>query len=124
MMTAGAILMEKHAACPQCFHLKDSSPTDWMAVTHNLSPHELEKELSAAGWIFFHMAIAIRTTAFGFNRAKMIHAALKRLVANVRLQGCNALKSTTWRPLVLGPAVCERIRPPAPYSKGRGVSGQ
>lgn len=93
-----AILMEKHAACPQCFHLKDSSPTDWMAVTHNLSPHELEKELSAAGWIFFHMAIAIRTTAFGFNRAKMIHAALKRLVANVRRQGCNALKSTTWRP--------------------------
>lgn len=98
MMTAGAILMEKHAACPQCFHLKDSSPTDWMAVTHNLSPHELEKELSAAGWMFFHMAIAIRTTAFGFNRAKMIHAALKRLVANVRRQGCNALKSTTWRP--------------------------
>jgi hypothetical protein len=92
MMTAGTILIEKHAACPQCFHLKDSSPTDWMAVTHNLSPHELEKELSAAGWTFFYMANAIRTTAFGFNRAKMIHVALKRLVANVRRQGCNCLE--------------------------------
>jgi len=29
-----------------------------MAVTHNLSPHELEKELSAAGWTFFYMANA------------------------------------------------------------------
>ena len=91
-MTAGTILIEKHAARPQCFHLKDSSPTDWMAFTHNLSPYELEKELSAAGWTFFYMANAIQTTAFGFNRAKMIHAALQRLVTNVREQRCNCLE--------------------------------
>ena len=92
MMTGGTILIEKHAACPQYFHLENSFPTDWMAVTHNLSPNELEKELSATGWTFFYMGNAIRTTAFGFNRAKMIHAALKRLVTNVRQQRCNCLE--------------------------------
>jgi len=91
-MTTGTILIEKHAACPQCFHLKDSFPSDWMAVTHNLSPHELEKELSAAGWTFFYMANGIRTTAFGFNRAKMIRAALRHLVRNVSQQRCNCLE--------------------------------
>jgi len=92
MMTAGTILIEKHAACPQCFDLKDSLPSDWMAVTHNLSPHEFEREVSAAGWTFFYMANAIRTTACGFDRAKMIRAALKRLIRNVRQQKCSCLE--------------------------------
>jgi hypothetical protein len=92
MMEDGTILIEKHAACPQCFHLKDSFLSDWMEVTHNLSPHEFEKQLSAAGWTFFYMVGVVRTTAFGFNRAKMIHAALKRLVTNVRQRRCNCLE--------------------------------
>jgi len=34
----------------------------------------------------------MRTKAFGFNRAKMIDAALKRLFTNVRQQRCNCLQ--------------------------------
>jgi hypothetical protein len=69
MMTAGSVLINKDAAHPLCFY--------------SLSPYELEKELSAAGWTFFYMANAIRTTACGFNRTRMIHAALQCLVTNV-----------------------------------------
>jgi len=93
MMTAGSILIEKHAPRPECFHLKDHSvPNDWMAIAHNLSSRELEKELSTAGWTFFFMANAIRTTVFGFNPAKMFGRALERLIGNVRQQRCNCLE--------------------------------
>ena len=82
---AGSILIERDALHPKCFRLADDSWTNgWMSATHSLTPRELEKELSVTGWIFFFMAGAIRTTAFGFNRGTMVHAALKRVIAEVR----------------------------------------
>ena len=93
MITSGTILIEKDALHPQCFQLEDdSSPNAWMTVKHNLNSHELEKELATAGWTFFYMAGSIRTTAFDFDRVKMINAALKRVISNVRQQRCNCLE--------------------------------
>jgi hypothetical protein len=89
----GTILIEKHALHPQCFQLRDYAyPSAWMLVTHNLTASELEKELSVTGWTFFYMAGAIRATSFGFNRAKMIHAALKRIIGNAKKQRCNCVE--------------------------------
>ena len=93
MFTSGTILIEKDALRPQCFRLEDEScPNAWMSVKHNLTPHELETNLSTTGWTFFYMASPIRATAFGFNRAKTIHAALKRVITGVRQQRCNCLE--------------------------------
>lgn len=93
MITSGTILIAKDAPHPQCFQLEDdSSANAWMRVKHNLNSHELEKALESAGWTFFYMAGAIRTIAFGFNRAKMIQAALKRLITNVKQQKCNCIE--------------------------------
>jgi hypothetical protein len=38
------------------------------------------------------MANKIKTTVFSFNRARTIHAALKRVIASVREQKCNCLE--------------------------------
>ncbi len=93
MITPGTILMEKHTLRPQCFQFEDDPyPNAWMSVKHNLTPYELEKELATAGWTFFYMAGAVRTTSFGFDRAKMIHRAVKRLITNTKLQKCNCLE--------------------------------
>jgi hypothetical protein len=93
MITPGTILMDKDTLRPQCIHLEeDPYPNSWVPVKHDLSPHELEQELSTMGWTLFFLANPIRTTAFGFNRAKMIHAALKRLIAQAKLQKCNCLE--------------------------------
>ena len=93
MIKPGTILIEKGTLSPRFFQLEDDAyPNAWMSVTHGFSPHELEKELDAAGWTFFYMASAIRMTAFGFDRARMIQAALKRLITNVRQQKCNCLE--------------------------------
>ena len=93
MITSGTLLIERDTLRPQCFQVEDDScPDAWMSVKHNLTPHQLEEELSTTGWTFFYMAGAISTTAFGFNRAKMIDAALKRIITNVRQQGYNCLE--------------------------------
>jgi hypothetical protein len=93
MITPGTILMDKDTLRPQFIHLEqDPYPHAWIPVQHDLTPHELEKELSTSGWTLFYLASPIRTTSFGFNRAKMIHAALKRLIEQAKLQKCNCLE--------------------------------
>jgi len=93
MITPGAILIEKGTLLPEPLQLEtESHASGWAGVTNNLDGHQIEKALSTAGWTFFYMAGAIKTTAFGFDRARMIHAALKRLIANVRRQKCNCLQ--------------------------------
>lgn len=96
MIASGSILIEGDAPHPPCFQLEDDScPNGWMSVKLPVTPRELDKELSGTGWTFFYIASVIRTTVFGFNPAKMIQAALKRLIANVRKQKCNCLEIDT-----------------------------
>ena len=93
MITPGTILMEKSTPRPQCFQLEDDPyPNAWMSVKHNLTSYELEQELATEGWTFFYLARTITTTAFGFDRARMMHAALKRVITNVKEQKCNCLE--------------------------------
>ncbi len=93
MITPGTILIERGTLLPQSFRLENESyPSAWMSVKSRLNFYELEKELASAGWTFFYMAGKITTTAFGFDRQKTVHTALKRLIASVRLQKCNCLE--------------------------------
>lgn len=93
MITPGAILIKKGTLLPEPLRLgTDAQATGWASVTNTLDSHELEQKLSTGGWTFIYIAGAIRTTVFGFDRAKMIHAALKRLLASVKLQKCNCLE--------------------------------
>lgn len=93
MITPGTILMDKDTLRPPCLQLEDDTyPNAWMSVKHNLTPQELEKELSTTGWTLFYLASPIMTNAFGFDRARMIHAALKRLITQAKLQKCNCLE--------------------------------
>jgi hypothetical protein len=93
VITPGTILIAKDTLRPKCFHLEeDSYPNAWMSVKHDLSSYELEQELVAAGWTFSDMSGSIRTTAFGFDRARMMHAALRRLITNAKLLKCNCLE--------------------------------
>jgi len=96
MVMPGSVLIRRDALplaapCLRCFQVDASCPNDWLSARHDLNPDELENELAAAGWRFIHRA-PLRTMVFGFNRAKMIQAALKRIIASVRRQRCNCLE--------------------------------
>ena len=93
MIAPGVILIEPHAPRPRCFEAdRDSNPSGWTSIRYALTPHQLEKELSATGWTFFFMAGAIRTTALAFNPSKALNSALKRVIRAVKQQQCNCLQ--------------------------------
>jgi hypothetical protein len=88
----GVILVEKSTLLPYPLRLEsDATGSGWARAANNLDSHQLEQKLASAGWTFFYIAGAIRTIGFGFERQGMIQAAMKRLIAAVRLQGCNCL---------------------------------
>lgn len=93
MITAGTILIAGDALSPACFEFgTDSHGAGWRPIVHGLSQRELEKELAREGWTFFYMATTIKKTAFGFDRTRMVAAALKRLIKAVKLERCNCLQ--------------------------------
>jgi hypothetical protein len=93
LITAGSILIEKGTLLPQFFRAgTESYPSAWLAIDSSLNFHERENELAATGWTFLYMASKVRATAFGFDTPKMVHRALKRLIAGARLQKCNCLE--------------------------------
>ena len=93
MIMSGTILIAKNALRPPCIQVEDHTfPESWVSVAHNLPSNEMEKQLTAVGWTFFYMANAITTTAFGFDRTKMMHTALQRAITSVRGQKCNCLE--------------------------------
>jgi len=89
----GSILVEQNTFLPPPLGLESGiTESGWARVTSNPNRQQLETKLAAAGWAFFYMAGKIKTTAFGFKRPQMIQAALKRLIAIVKLQNCNCLE--------------------------------
>jgi hypothetical protein len=93
MITSGTLLIAGDAPRPRCFEVDAGLyPNAWMPVRQTLTPRQLEKELSAAGWTFFFMAGPIRAKALGFNRDKTIDAALKRGIEATRELGSNCLQ--------------------------------
>lgn len=96
MIAPGSILIKSGTLLPNTLGL-DSSLTaaGWTSVAKNLDVHQLAKALTTAGWTFFFMAGTIRRIAFGFQRQKTIAAALKSVLAAVKLQSCNCLEIDT-----------------------------
>jgi hypothetical protein len=90
---AGSILVEEGTHLPNSLLLqRESSSNGWAAVKDVRSA--FEKGILEAGWTFFFMAGEIKTTVFGFDRQKTLHAALKRLTTKVRSQHCNSIEIT------------------------------
>jgi hypothetical protein len=90
---AGNIFIEESAHLPNSQLLqRESRSNGWAAVSNARSTYE--KEIPAAGWTFFFMAGEIKATVFGFDKQKMLRAALQRLIENVKSQKCNSIEIT------------------------------
>jgi hypothetical protein len=92
-ISAGSILVEQNTFLPAPLGLESgTTESGWARITNNPTRQQLETKLASAGWAFFYMAGKIKSSGFGFDRASMIQAALKRLIAIVKLQNCNCLE--------------------------------
>jgi len=92
-VSPGSILVERNTYLPQPFGLESGiTESGWARIADHPDRLQLEAKLATSGWTFFLMAGTIKTIAFGFKRPRMIQAALKRLIAIVKLQNCNCLE--------------------------------
>jgi hypothetical protein len=103
---AGTILIEEGAYNPAALPLvgplvgslsgspKGAPATKGWKSVEPIDRRELERNISQAGLIFYLMADEIKATVFGFDRQKALRAALKRIIASVKLQKCNSLQIT------------------------------
>ena len=90
---AGSILIDDGIPLPSSILLRlEPYSSGWSAVTGERPA--FEKEVGQAGWTFFFMAGEIKVTVFDFDRQKAVRAAWKRLIADVRSQGCNCIQIT------------------------------
>jgi hypothetical protein len=89
----GTILIERNAHLPDSLGFEDQlTESGWAQMMNKPDRRQLEMKLAAAGWVFFYIAGAMHSIAFGFAKPRIIQAALKRLIAAVRLLKCNCLE--------------------------------
>ena len=90
---AGSVLFQRGTHLPEFLLLQEQANCNgWAAVKGAGST--FQKTIQEAGWTFFFMAGAIKTTVFGFDREKSLRAALKRLITGVKSQHCNSIEIT------------------------------
>ena len=93
MIAPGNLFMERDVPRPRVFQAQDDAhQSGWAPVRFNTTRRELDTELSKLGWTFFFMANVIRKSVLTVDRDKGITAALKRVIAEVREDGCNSLQ--------------------------------
>jgi hypothetical protein len=93
VIEAGSIFIDGDARLPNSDLLqREPHASGWSQVTSVRST--FGKEIPGAGWTFFFMAGEIKTTVFGFDRAKALATALSRLIASVKDQKCNCIEIT------------------------------
>jgi hypothetical protein len=92
-ITAGSILVEQGSRLPKSLRNEsESESSGWAAVKGARSA--FDKAIQEAGWTFLFMAGEINATVFGFDRQAALHAALKRLIVDVKSQRCNSIEIT------------------------------
>jgi len=92
-MTAGSILIDGRAYLPNSMRLQSKPDSSGWATLNGARP-TFEKEVQEAGLTFFFMAGEIKATVIGFDRPKILRAALQRLIMNVKSHKCNAIEIT------------------------------
>jgi hypothetical protein len=92
-ITAGSILVEEGTHLPSSLMLQSESSSNGWAATKDVGA-TFEKGIQGAGWTFFFMAGEITARVFGSDRQKALRTALKRLIADVKLQHCNSIEIT------------------------------
>ena len=87
----GTVFIEEGTTLPDSLKLESESySTGWRSVK-NLNGYGLDREIRKVGWTSFNLA-EIKTSVFGFDRAKAARRALNRALAKVKSENFNSLE--------------------------------
>jgi hypothetical protein len=91
---AGTILIKEWPGMPRIIGFEtEPGLGDWTIVKAQ-DAFTLDREIKAAGWSFFFMAVEIKAMFFGSPGAANIQNALKRILSMVKRQHFNGLEVT------------------------------
>jgi hypothetical protein len=91
-LQAGDIMVERGTALPPGPMVESNSATGWVSLAKHLNGRQLDEDIARAGWTLLYLAGSIRIHSYGFEREKMVSAALKQVIARVKLLRCNCLQ--------------------------------
>jgi hypothetical protein len=89
---AGSILIEEGTFLPESLRFESEPYSNSWSLVRNLDGYGLERKIRLAGWNFFYMAGEIKASVFGFDTEKVIHRAIKRVLADLKADKFNSVE--------------------------------
>jgi hypothetical protein len=89
---AGSILIEEGTFLPESLRFESEPYSNGWRLVRNLDGYGLERKIRLAGWNFFYMAGEIKASVFGFDTEKVIHRAIKRVLADLKADKFNSVE--------------------------------
>ena len=90
----GTILIKDGAFLPDALRFESEPCAPGWRLVKNLDGYGLGRKIDEAGWTFFCLAGEIGATVFGFDGQKTVRRAVKRILANLKLEKSNSLEIT------------------------------
>ncbi len=87
----GTVFIEEGTTLPDSLKFESESYSSGWRSVKNLNGYGLDREIRNVGWTFFNLA-EIKTSVFGFDRAKAAHRALNLALAKVKSENFNSLE--------------------------------
>jgi hypothetical protein len=90
----GMVLIREGTALPEALPFESEPYASGWRCVKDLDGNGLRRQIQGAGWTFFFQAGEIKVTAFGLDEQKMVHRAVARILANLKLDKFNSLEIT------------------------------
>jgi hypothetical protein len=87
----GTVFIEEGTPVPDSLAFESAPYSDGWRSVKNLNSYDLDRKICAAGWTLFDLS-HVSASAFGFDREKAAHSAVKRALAKTKSDNFNALE--------------------------------
>jgi hypothetical protein len=95
LIKSGSILFREGTPLPQGFHLDSASYLSGWRSVQGMDGNALDRQANDRGWRFFYFAGEIGATVFGSEGQKTVRKALKRILADQKMENFNSLEVTS-----------------------------
>ena len=88
----GTLLVKAGTLLPESLQLGSDPYLKGWRLVKNLGSSAMDRKLCEAGWTFFYMAGEVNAIAFGSDSEKTTRRAVKKVIANMKLDRFNFLE--------------------------------
>jgi hypothetical protein len=90
----GAVLIRENTLLPADFAVETEAVFPGWRAVRNLDGYELGRKIQKANWNFFYLAGVITIIAFGREKQKTVHRAVREILANLNGKQFNSVEIT------------------------------